>query len=122
MAKDLQMSLLLDFYGSMLSEKQRELTSLYYNEDLSLGEISEDIGITRQGVRDSIKRSECQLIEFEDKLHLVKKYHNTKHTLTKMNDIIKNLEKYNNSDIKNETFSENIMQLKNLIEQIVDNN
>ena len=57
-ATPLEMSLLFDFYGETLTEKQRELFDLYYNEDLSLSEIAEHAGITRQGVRDSIKRAE----------------------------------------------------------------
>ena len=65
MAKDLQISFLLDFYGDMLTEKQREMISLYYNDDLSLAEIAEDQGITRQGVRDAIKRAEQQLTDME---------------------------------------------------------
>ena len=59
--KPLEMSLLFDFYGETLTEKQRELFDLYYNEDLSLAEIAEHAGITRQGVRDSIKRAEHAL-------------------------------------------------------------
>lgn len=68
MAKDLKISFLLDFYGSMLTEKQREVIEFYYNDDLSLAEIAENEGITRQGVRDSIKRAEAQLLEMEDRL------------------------------------------------------
>ena len=56
MAKNLEISMLLDFYGEMLTDKQREVVSLYYNEDLSLAEIASIAQITRQGVRDSIKR------------------------------------------------------------------
>ncbi len=69
--KNLRVALLLDFYGGLLTEKQHEVVDLYYNEDLSLAEISELAGITRQGVRDSIKRGEAQLFEMEDKLGLV---------------------------------------------------
>ncbi|HWP79865.1 MAG TPA: sigma factor-like helix-turn-helix DNA-binding protein [Candidatus Acidoferrum sp.] len=69
--KNLRVALLLDYYGGLLTEKQREVVDLYYNEDLSLAEISELAGITRQGVRDSIKRGEAQLLEMEDKLGLV---------------------------------------------------
>ena len=54
MAKDLRITFLLDFYGDMLTEKQREVVECYYNEDLSLAEIAEEKGITRQGVRDGI--------------------------------------------------------------------
>ena len=56
MAKDLGITILLDFYGDMLTEKQRDFLGYYYNDDLSLSEIAENEGITRQGVRDSIKR------------------------------------------------------------------
>ncbi len=76
MAKDLNISLLLDFYGDMLTLKQREVAELYYNEDLSLAEIAQHSGITRQGVRDSIKRAEFQLLEYEDALGLHKKFQN----------------------------------------------
>ena len=75
--KPLEMSLLFDFYGETLTEKQRELFDLYYNEDLSLAEIAEHAGITRQGVCDSIKRAEHALREMEDKLGLVARYGGT---------------------------------------------
>ena len=74
MGKDLSISVLLDIYGDMLTEKQKEVIELYYNEDLSLGEISELSGITRQGVRDSIKRGEAFLQEMEDKLQFAQKF------------------------------------------------
>ena len=66
MAKDLNISALLDFYGPFLSEKQRNLLHHYYNEDLSLSEIAENEQITRQGVRDLIKRGELQLKKYEE--------------------------------------------------------
>lgn len=66
MAKDLNISALLDFYGPFLSEKQRNLLHHYYNEDLSLSEIAENEQITRQGVRDLIKRGELQLKRYEE--------------------------------------------------------
>lgn len=68
------MSMLFDFYGELLTEKQKELFDLYYNEDLSLTEIAEHAGISRQGVRDAIVRSETVLRDTEDRLGLVKKY------------------------------------------------
>ena len=57
--KDLNIALLFDFYGEMLTEKQKDVIDLYYNEDLSLAEIAEHEGISRQGVRDNIKRGEA---------------------------------------------------------------
>ena len=70
MPKNLEISILLDYYGGMLTEKQREVVEWYYNEDLSLAEIAEHSGITRQGVRDSIKRAESQLLDCESRMGL----------------------------------------------------
>ena len=72
--KDLNVSALLDVYGFALSEKQRTLTEYYYNEDLSLSEIAENEGITRQGASDLIKRSVAQLKAFEDMCHYCKNF------------------------------------------------
>ena len=77
MPKNLEISILLDYYGQMLTEKQREVAQLYYNEDLSLAEIAQFANITRQGVRDSIKRAEHALGEMEEKLGLVARYGGT---------------------------------------------
>ncbi len=73
MAKDLQFIMLLDCYGEFLTERQQQVTELYYGEDLSLGEISEISGITRQAVRDSIKRSEEILLDMEEKLRFAER-------------------------------------------------
>ena len=72
MAANLYISELLDRYGELLSEKQYRILDGYYNNDLSLSEIAENEGITRQGVSDFVKRSEAQLFEFEEKLGLCK--------------------------------------------------
>jgi len=72
--KDLRVAVLFDFYGEMLTEKQKDVIDLYYNEDLSLAEIAEHEGISRQGVRDNIKRGEAYLFELEDKLHFAANY------------------------------------------------
>ena len=66
--KNFMVSYLLDFYGNILTEKQKDAIDLYYNEDLSLAEIAEHQSITRQGVRDAIKRGEEILFEMEEKL------------------------------------------------------
>lgn len=81
--KNLDVSVLLDFYGELLTEKQRDAIELYYNEDLSLAEISEHQGISRQGVRDAIKRGEATLLELESKLGLSKKFFDTSADLEK---------------------------------------
>ena len=69
-----RMTMLFDFYGDILTERQRELFDLYYNEDLSLAEIAENCGISRQGVRDVIVRAEAAMTELEDKTGLVKRF------------------------------------------------
>lgn len=71
--KNLKVALLLDHYAPLLTEKQREVIDLYYNEDLSLSEIAEHAQITRQGVRDSIKRGEQTLFELEKTLGFAEK-------------------------------------------------
>lgn len=72
MAANLYVSELLDRYGALLSDKQYRILDGYYNNDLSLSEIAENEGITRQGVGDFVKRSEAQLFEFEEKLGFLK--------------------------------------------------
>ena len=69
-----RMALLYDFYGDVLTERQKEFYDLYYNEDLSLSEIAENSGITRQGVRDVIVRAEGIMQEVEDKTGLIRRF------------------------------------------------
>ena len=69
-----RMTMLFDFYGEILTERQKEFFDLYYNEDLSLGEIAENSGITRQGVRDVIVRAESAMQEIEDKTGLIRRF------------------------------------------------
>jgi len=73
MEKNVEMGMLLDIYGSMLTKKQYELLNDYYNNDLSLSEIAENENITRQAVRDNLKKGEKKLFEFEEKLKVMKK-------------------------------------------------
>ena len=69
-----RMTMLLDFYGEILTDRQREFFDLYYNEDLSLAEIAENYGISRQGVRDAIVRAENTMTELEDKTGLLRRF------------------------------------------------
>ena len=71
--KKLYISCLYDYYGALLSEKQQYAVEMYYNDDLSLAEIAESIGITRQGVRDQLKHAEAFLVSCEEKLGFYKK-------------------------------------------------
>lgn len=69
-----RMTMLFDFYGELLTERQKEFFDLYYNEDLSLAEIAENAGISRQGVRDVIVRAEAAMQEVEDKTGIIKRF------------------------------------------------
>lgn len=71
--KNMKLPILLDVYGALLTERQYELLDLYYNEDLSLSEIAENTGLTRQGVRDAVKKAEAELLGFEEKLGFAEK-------------------------------------------------
>ena len=79
----LHMTMLFDFYGELLTEKQREYFDLYHNEDLSLSEIAEKVGISRHGVYDIVKRAENILIETEEKTGIVKKWMYTQEEIEK---------------------------------------
>ena len=72
--KDLNIGFLLDFYGEILTERRRDALDFYYNNDMSLSEIAEEMGISRQGVRDLIKKAEEELFFYEEKLGLAKKF------------------------------------------------
>jgi predicted DNA-binding protein YlxM (UPF0122 family) len=74
MDKLTRINLLYDFYGQMLTDRQRKFVELYYCHDLSLGEISEQYGVSRQSVYDTLKRSEHSLIHYEEKLGLVSRF------------------------------------------------
>ena len=73
MEKNVKISILCQLYGKLLSEKQLEFIDDYYNNDLSLSEIAENHGITRQAVRDILKKGEKKLFEYEEKLLFMKR-------------------------------------------------
>lgn len=81
MAKNMKVALLYDFYGEILTEKQRDMIEQYYHQDLSLSEIAENSGISRQGVRGSVKRAEEQLFEMEARLGLAARLQETQAAL-----------------------------------------
>ncbi len=86
--KSYEDSLLLDFYGNLLTEKMRLTLDMYLNDDLSLAEIAEEEEISRQGVHDKVKRGLAQLNTYEDKLGLVKRFLEQKESVTEAIDLI----------------------------------
>ena len=95
MAKNLEITILLDFYGDMLTEKQRDFLGYYYNDDLSLSEIAQNEGITRQGVRDAIKRAETQLFEMESRLELARRFEEMRSGLGEIIEFANEISDYN---------------------------
>ena len=72
--KNLQIGYLLDFYGDVLPERRRDIMDMYYNDDMSLSEIADSLGITRQAVRETIKKTETELFFYEEKLQLLSRF------------------------------------------------
>ena len=81
MEKHMEISMLVEIYGKLLTENQYQVISDYYNEDLSLSEIAENNNISRQGVRDIIKKGESKLFEYEEKLQIMKKTQENEKTI-----------------------------------------
>lgn len=87
--KDLRkITLLYDFYGPLLTSRQQELTRAYHLEDLSLGEIAEADGVSRQAVHDLIKRSEAALLDYEEKLGFIREYLLRQERLARLEDAL----------------------------------
>jgi len=93
--KNLAYSVLLDFYGPVLTDKQRVILTEYYDEDLSLAEIAENLGITRQGVRDAIKRAEALLFEMEECLGFARRFRILQEGLEQIEKNAREIEEYN---------------------------
>ena len=74
MEERMTISLLLDFYGALLTERQRECYTLHHEDDMSLGEIAEELSISRQAVHDNIERAKASMEGYEQKLHLIEQY------------------------------------------------
>ena len=115
-----RMAMLFDFYGDLLTERQKEFYDLYYNEDLSLAEIAENYGISRQGVRDVIVRAEAAMTEIEDKTHLIRRFYQMQKEISAIEDAADRLLKAVNEHSYNDrmldeigrTIKENTAKLK----------
>lgn len=111
MDKIYYITLLLDFYGELLTPKQRSVMASYYFDDYSLNEIAEEHSITRQAVQDMIKRTEKLLNQYEEKLMLVDKYLKRK---SKVDDIIREL------DSLIDKGNDELLHVKSLVDRILD--
>ena len=107
----LQMTMLIDFFGDLLTEKQREYLDLYHNEDLSLSEIAEKDGITRQGAHDIITRAERKLAEIEKKTGVVKRWLSTQTELRQADAIARELLRLSNGKGKPAELAQNLVMI-----------
>jgi len=102
MEKNVEISILSELYGKLLTEKQFEFIDDYYNNDLSLSEIAENNNITRQAVRDIIKKGEKKLFEYEEKLNFMKRTLNQEKKIEKvLSELTKIQKNYSDKQISN---------------------
>lgn len=112
MEKNVRMAILFDYYSEMLTEKQREYFDLYYGENLSLSEIAENDGISRQGVRDVIVRAESIMEDAEAKLGMIRQHEELEAGLAEVESLLAEIARLNASRFKNGR----LLELCNLIE------
>ena len=121
MSKNLEMSYLLDFYGNVLTEKQRDMMQQYYNMDLSLSEIADNFGITRQGVRDSIKRGESVLLDLEDQVGFAEKYRSLMAGIDQIKTMAQNIAFYNSASYTtNDEIQKSATEIMRIIEELAE--
>ena len=120
-AKNLEISFLLDFYGDVLTERQREVMEQYYNDDLSLAEIADNFGITRQGVRDSIKRGEGIILDLEQKVGFAARYRAVQQGVAQLESLARSIRFANsNSYSPNAEIERDVDQMLEEIRRITD--
>ena len=113
-----RMALLYDFYGDMLTDRQKEFYDLYYNEDLSLAEIAENYGITRQGVRDVIVRAEAVLTELEDKTGIIKRFHQMQGQFGQIQEAVDIIAKRNDQNWQDDEVELQCGRIRDLLAQL----
>jgi predicted DNA-binding protein YlxM (UPF0122 family) len=118
MAKNLDVINLFDIYGEMLTQKQQDFICYYYNDDLSLAEIAENEGITRQGVRDAIKRAEAQLLSFEEHLGLYERNEALKSGLEEISELIKLIDEVNRKTILSRDINDATSRISTLTQML----
>lgn len=114
-AKNLDVVLLADFYGEMLTDNQRKFIEYYYSDDLSLSEIAQNEGITRQGVRDAVKRAETQLYDMEKKLGFAERARKITEALDIVMENIEEINKYNMNISLSREVNDAVVNIKSAI-------
>ena len=120
MAKNLDVVLLADFYGEMLTENQRKFIEYYYNDDLSLTEIAQNEGITRQGVRDAVKRAENQLFDMEKKLGFAARTRRINEALEKILESTEVINNYNMNVSLSREVNDAVVEIKSVVDSLTE--
>lgn len=110
-------SLLYDFYGGLLDEGKRNIMSLYHDENLSLSEISNEIGQSRQAVHYNLKKAESELKKFDDALNLV---HNYLNNIERAKKVSKHIEEIISLEDLKDISKDNLQDILNIVEKMVD--
>lgn len=118
MEKLAEIALLADFYGSLLTEKQRHIWDLYYQQDLSLAEIAEVEHTSRQAIHDLLKRTERIFAGYEEKLGLVQRFWVEREKLLKIKTLLQGL---NKQDFTNQSAWERCQQISSMIDEVYFN-
>lgn len=113
--KIIEISLLYDFYGQLLTVKQQEILRLYHEDNYSLSEIADEFQISRQGVHDAVKKAEKALHEYERKLGLIHKFISTEKAIVQIDEAINQLIVENN---ENEELAVRLNNIKGIIDKI----
>ena len=116
--KVIEIGMLYDFYGQLLTDKQRDVMQLHYEDDYSLSEIGEILAISRQAVHDAIKKAEKSLNEYEEKLKLVKRFNETEKRYSQINELVdKAIEGFGSSDDKDNSIRNILEEIKNRLKE-----
>ena len=113
-----RMTMLFDFYGDLLTERQKEFYDLYYNDDLSLAEIAENYDITRQGVRDIIVRAERTLGDVGEKTWLIRRFHQIRDVAGRLREITGSIDELNRNSLRDETLDGLCRQLEETVGEL----
>ncbi len=117
-AKNLDIVLLADYYGEMLTENQRKFIEYYYNDDLSLSEIAQNEGITRQGVRDAVKRAETQLYDMEKKLGIAERSRKVDEALSAIIESTEAINEYNMNISLSREINDAVVRIKSVVDSL----
>ncbi len=118
MEQAFQKTMLFDFYGDLLTERQKEFYDLYYNEDLSLAEIAENANITRQGVRDVIVRADAILTEMEEKTGIIARFLEVQRCLQEVSALADQIAGLNDTRIGRQPLAGLISSLQSKVEAL----